>query len=525
MPNKKTFSWILLHGIAIVCVLMSLATGMRIAILSYPSLLHFSGLFPQGNVHFWHFVSAGILSGIFIPYLAKRIWQRSSKQQAKQQYSFSQRYHYWITHFFHVIALTTLISGWLMLWGGINLNLQTLHYLSAYGFIAYVLLHGGIYFIQYGYFAIKRIAFFSAVSSKHIVTISIAGVFGLIFWFWGINSAITLNVQKLTQDTTVTIDGIADEPIWATAQSIRIITNGGANFKQGSTPVNIKALANNHEIYFHFSWVDDSESLEHLPLKKTANGWQIQQDGFHVFDEQTFYEDKFAVMLSNDCELAASGTAHLGPKPMPEKPAHWTGKGYHYTKGKIVDVWHWKAVRTNNMGLADDNYFASPDIVRAGSRRYTAGYYTDAKESGSYKMNWTWYTPEAITPKRLPSDRNFLTPYQKLNNDGRQEKPNGYLAWFDGVQYSRERDTYPEGTILPSILYLSNRFEGDRAHVRAAAKWQAGQWSLEIFRKLNTRSKKDIEIKTGVCMWVAAFDHAQIAHTRHVRPIQINLRK
>ena len=74
---------------------------------------------------------------------------------------------------------------------------------------------------------------------------------------------------------------------------------------------------------------------------------------------------------------------------------------------------------------------------------------------------------------------------------------------------------------MPSILYSSYRFEGDRAHVKAYAKWHNGFWSLEVLRKLNTRSGKDVIIQHGTCIWVAAFDHSQIAHTRHTRPIKL----
>jgi len=36
-------------------------------------------------------------------------------------------------------------------------------------------------------------------------------------------------------------------------------------------------------------------------------------------------------------------------------------------------------------------------------------------------------------------------------------------------------------------------------------------------------SLNDVPIKTGVFMRVAAFDHSQIRHTRHVRPIRLEV--
>jgi hypothetical protein len=44
-----------------------------------------------------------------------------------------------------------------------------------------------------------------------------------------------------------------------------------------------------------------------------------------------------------------------------------------------------------------------------------------------------------------------------------------------------------------------------------------------VTRRLDTKSKFDVPIMTGVHMRVAAFDHSQIRHTRHVRPILLEV--
>ena len=46
----------------------------------------------------------------------------------------------------------------------------------------------------------------------------------------------------------------------------------------------------------------------------------------------------------------------------------------------------------------------------------------------------------------------------------------------------------------------------------------------EVARRLEAKSP-DVPISTGTYMRVAVFDHAQIYHTRHIRPIRIELRK
>jgi hypothetical protein len=42
-------------------------------------------------------------------------------------------------------------------------------------------------------------------------------------------------------------------------------------------------------------------------------------------------------------------------------------------------------------------------------------------------------------------------------------------------------------------------------------------------RRLESKSRYDMPISTGTFMRVAAFDHAQIRHTRHVKPIRLEV--
>jgi hypothetical protein len=76
--------------------------------------------------------------------------------------------------------------------------------------------------------------------------------------------------------------------------------------------------------------------------------------------------------------------------------------------------------------------------------------------------------------------------------------------------------------VIPGVI-VNGEFSGDRADVQSAARWASGLWAPEVKRRLDTASQFDVPIKTGVFMRVAAFDHSQIRHTRHVRPIRIEV--
>ncbi|WP_444942843.1 ethylbenzene dehydrogenase-related protein [Microbulbifer sp. ZKSA006] len=519
----KNTLWITLHSLAIVVTFTSLLTGLRISTLSKSSIGHIEELLPQGQVHSVHFFSAVVVSAIFFCYLFYKSTSKLQSPHKKRAYrKASARYHRTITRAGTLCIACIVASGWMLFVGNDYISTaRQIHFLAALGVLLYIFLHAGVYLSTYGLkilgYLLPKIR--TGYRIPVICYLSIVSITALLWLLITNNSHHRLTAKKIDPDFFITIDGLAQESIWSHASPLEIYTDGGANFIDGSSTISLKAAYNQKEIFFHITWEDPTESLKHLPLKKVDSGWEIQQQGFQNFNETRYYEDKFAMLLSNSCEFGASSTSHLGRKPLAQLPANWHGKGYHYSSSEqIHDLWHWKAVRTNKMHLADDNYIGKPDIVRPGARRYTAGYLQDGKESGAYLMNWQWYSPNKVTPKRLPKQASSLTSYQHADSNS-----DWTIAWFEYQPYQRKEDTYPSNTTMPSVLYTSNRFEGDRADVRARAIWQDGYWSMEVVRKLDTGSTLDIPVKDGICLWVSAFDHSQIAHTRHAQPIKLRL--
>ena len=80
----------------------------------------------------------------------------------------------------------------------------------------------------------------------------------------------------------------------------------------------------------------------------------------------------------------------------------------------------------------------------------------------------------------------------------------------------------PVGTVIPGII-AADRVPQGQASVRGVARWAAGRWTLEIARRLDTSSEFDVALKSGVMMWVAAFDRSSTRHTRHLRPLVLEI--
>ncbi|MCW8924918.1 MAG: ethylbenzene dehydrogenase-related protein [Xanthomonadales bacterium] len=511
-------SWVLLHSLVVVLCLTSLVTGLRIATQTRPEVLHFSALLPQGNMHGLHFFSAVGLLSIVIAYFLHLILFRESRSQIRRGASHYHQSVFWLGR---ALVLASLVSGVMLYVDRFAMaTLVEIHYLAALAWVLYLLIHGGVYFVQYGWLTVKRIVISKQVHVRNdaAILVILLAAFGVMFTWTQSAARHELLVKLVSPKEQVRIDGIADETAWDGAEALTLNTIGGANFLNGQTRITIKALHNGTGAFFLVRWYDPSKSLQHLPLVKTEAGWKVTESGFYHFDETEYYEDKLALIISKNCSVAAAGTARLGPNPLKDKVPNWHGKGYHYAAdGEVHDLWHWKAVRTNDMFVADDNLIGPPDIVRKGMRRYTAGYLTDPKESGGYVMNWQWYRQSGVVPRRMPQQPEALVPYQSGNG----EDLSWSVPWYSYDLYDASSDVYPVGTIMPSVLYMSNRMEGDRADVYAHGRWADGQWTLEMMRRFDTNSGWDVKLESGVCLWVAAFDHAQVAHTRHMQPIQL----
>jgi hypothetical protein len=92
------------------------------------------------------------------------------------------------------------------------------------------------------------------------------------------------------------------------------------------------------------------------------------------------------------------------------------------------------------------------------------------------------------------------------------------------VPWTAELDaSIPVGTVIPSVI-VDKPFVGDRGDVTVHSSWKDGWWTLEAKRKLHTGSKFDQPIEDGMFMWMSVFDHNQVRHTRHIRPLRVSVK-
>ncbi len=345
-----------------------------------------------------------------------------------------------------------------------------------------------------------------------------------------------LEIGRIDRADAPKLDGDTSDRAWRSAVPFFVTTTGGGNFDgRGETRIEIRAVHDDTWAYFLFIWEDPTRSLKHLPLVKDADGWRVLHNGLTSGDESDFHEDKFSVLLTtSDVTLAGDRTFHSSPHSIPGAPDSMTGRGLHFTTAGYADVWEWRAT-SSSTGWMDDAHFGPPleptpmqmsHVVPykggfapdPGAANYTNNFLIEADAGGRAQF---------IAPLRLPRDLAATTAALGQvdfdPNHGDEDGSRWFMAESETVPYSAGDDArIPVGATIPGVI-VAGEFAGDRADVRCAARWGSGHWALEVARRLDTGSKYDVPIKTGVFMRVAAFDHSQIRHTRHVRPIRLEV--
>jgi cytochrome b subunit of formate dehydrogenase len=350
----------------------------------------------------------------------------------------------------------------------------------------------------------------------------------------------TLFIRRIGKGEQPVLDGDISDAVWRTVKPFTMYTSLGGNYDgKGEAAVEIRAVHDGEWVYFCFVWDDPTRSLKHLPLVKQKDGWHVLHDRYDLGDERSYYEDKFAALFTQlPLVIPGDRTYHAGPTPIDGKPSTLSQRGLHFTAapGLAVEVWQWKASSGGLLGWVDKNHFDVPTEASQaqsdGQTPYRGGFIQDPRTAELYSDNFErqpvggYELP--IQPKRLPKNWKVTDAVLgRIDTDPNHSDPESSRWWLnmsESEPYSAELDAQiPIGTVIPGSLILVDDL-AQRADVTGTARWAAGHWTLEVARRLAAKAP-DVPISTGTYMRVSVFDHAQIYHTRHIRPIRLELQR
>lgn len=332
--------------------------------------------------------------------------------------------------------------------------------------------------------------------------------------------------------TAPTIDGVADDAVWDLAESIMVATSvtdipSFAGYAGRSHQVELRAAYDDSFVYFQARYNDATlDSDRQTWYVDPATGLWMQESARPLFDStgvqthRAFYEDKFSLMwqaspVVDFPEVGCNIACHVGLSPFSNEGGK-TALKYTNSSGEILDMWHFKWVRSagSEIPTMDDQYTNWTSTASNGGRHSDPG--TNSYVNNKQTLDGLDF-PLYVRPNAV-SSYYWITPDEILSGDAAQvlsANPSGDLTLSDGsVLLASNPDYQRDGQFRPPSIYTRIPAE-DRADITAVAVHEGGFWTIEIRRARVTGSDVDVQFDNTAEDYpfgVAVFDNAQIAH-------------
>ncbi|MBX9811455.1 MAG: hypothetical protein K2Y16_07580 [Burkholderiales bacterium] len=330
--------------------------------------------------------------------------------------------------------------------------------------------------------------------------------------------------------------------------------------KAGSIKVSVQAAYDKEHIYLKASWPAKEAGIYHEYIVYKDGKWETYASNRTNKDvkagkAKVSYEDRFSVMLGDGKGVPDFNhqgcwvTCHNSMRDMPNAPkkeaveAHPVlGKGGMkksdirkylpetrtamddaggwdkvkdkaaldalYAKGAYLDLWQWRANRSNPVKHADDSYVFQYRNFDSGTKPFDANW-DDEKKQPKFMFD-----PAKNGGAAALTDAQFRNPKAPLLNDGNRMAFDSNHKWKNG-------------DILPK--FMNNlKPEGSAGDLMATGSHAKGMWTVYIKRKLNTGQKDDLALAGGQTypMGIAVHDDNVTTRFHYVSlPLKLTLGK
>lgn len=297
-------------------------------------------------------------------------------------------------------------------------------------------------------------------------------------------------------------------------------------------PLEVQAAYNGADVYFRYRWPAPNAGIFHDMLRFSGGKWEVrgnavagsQPDGLHedrvsmMLDDGSVPEfgryggyvaigDKLAGFTEEAAGKAIKDHPYLGKKlgldeptkylPATRKAANdWASTVPEADQAKLqaagyfLDLWHWRAARSNPLGVADDQFITSGRLSDSGRGVYTTNWDGDKKQprvmfdaakTGLKALKWTDIIGGKVDPEGVHALREDVS------------------APFDPNAGWQEGDTLPRRALRAA--------QGSRADIAVVgkAKWADGYWEVTLKRKMNTEKPLEDKIIRDGGIYQAAF--------------------
>lgn len=285
---------------------------------------------------------------------------------------------------------------------------------------------------------------------------------------------------------------------------------------QLTVPLQVRAAYNDTTMFFNYRWPADRPGILHDVLRYKDGAWVVEGKGVPGSQKDGLHEDRVAMMLDDGSVPefkhyggyiaigdGLAGLTDAAPEEVTKylpatrnRLGKWDDKADEGTQARLraagyfLDLWHWRAARSNPVGVADDQNIG---IERAG----------DGGRS-SYSTNWDG---DLKQPKVMFNPD--VTGYRALKWDdvvaGRVPQDSLYYLTSETAMPFDPNAGWQEGDVIPRRALRTP--EGSRADIGVLGKgqWTDGFWDVTLSRALDTGNPQDDKILKDLGSYDVAF--------------------
>ena len=302
--------------------------------------------------------------------------------------------------------------------------------------------------------------------------------------------------------------------------------------KELTMPLQVKAAYNGRDMFFRYRWPTRQPSIYHDMIKFEGGKWVRHGASVAGPEPEGMYEDRVTMLVDDGSvpEFARYGgyitvgarmrfftneatAAEVSAHPYLGQKQKQTEVGKHLPAtrsnindwasvvpeqelaalrkaGYFLDLWHWRAHRSNPIDVSDDQYIFDARYGDAGrgsfadnwdSQKQQPRFMLDPEKTGRRALNW-----DDLIQHKLGFDdiyyisENIAAPFDAS------------YAWKDG-------DTIPR-----RLLRLGEGSHGD-IKVVGKARWKDGYWDVTLTRAMDTGNSADDKIMVDKRVYNIAF--------------------
>jgi hypothetical protein len=274
---------------------------------------------------------------------------------------------------------------------------------------------------------------------------------------------------------------------------------------QLTMPLYVQAAYNDSTVFIRYRWPAERPGILHDVLRYEDGEWIREGRGVPGSEPDGLHEDRVAMMLDDGSVpefsryggyiTVGAGLAGLTDEAPEEvtkylpatrtRPGQWGDMvpdnelAQLRAGGYFLDLWHWRAARSNPVGESDDQYVSSARSGDEGSSTYSTNWdgdlgqpkvMFDAAKAGHKALKWDDIQAGAIAQDSVYA----LVPDVTVPFDPDADWENG--------------DVLPRRIVKPGT--------GSRGDISVAGegRWSDGYWDVTLSRALDTGNPRDDKI-------------------------------